>query len=110
MITAVAVDVACAIDDLTVGDGPRLPENYEATLHDPVALGFALGDQAAIDCLVEDLAYRHGAELIDDRAEGSVERLYLAPGPPRSLYGTSAINRVRCHATTLDLPLRVAVV
>jgi hypothetical protein len=33
-------------------------------------------------------------------AEGGVERLYLAPGPPRSLYGTSTVNRVRCHSHT----------
>src|SRR5919112_6278322 len=98
MITAVAVDVACAIDDLTVGDDPRLPENHESALHDPVALRLALGHEGAIDRLVEDLAHRDGPELIDDLDEGVVQRFYLSPAPPRSLYGTSTINfGVDCH-------------
>ena len=63
-------------------------------------LSLALGHNGAIDRLIENLAYRNGPELFDYFAEGGVERFYLGSGPPRLLYGTSTVNRVRCHKHT----------
>jgi hypothetical protein len=71
------VDVAGAVNYVAVGDSPRRSERHEAPLDDPIAFGLALGDEATVDGLVEDLTHRDWAELLDYLDEGCVEGLDL---------------------------------